>query len=206
MNWTSSETKWLINNYPNKGKDACALHLNRTSDSVKKKAQHLRLRISTSGPFFSQWRTKVQKAKKNIAKDRLIKQQREIFGMSDNSSSSVKGIVLHLPWPPTANTYWRHSRGRHYISPKGVSYRDEVDVKARIFAGLFPKTSKLSVHIDAFPPDNRRRDLDNLCKCLLDSIQKAGVYEDDFQIDMLSLKRQPLKEGKVIVYINKIEY
>ena len=113
-------------------------------------------------------------------------------------------VTLHLPWPPTANTYWRHSQGRHYISAKGIAYRKEVDLKVRIFAGVFPKEAKIAVHIDAFPPDNRRRDLDNLCKCLLDSLQKAGVYEDDFQIDELSLKRQPHKEGKVIVYINKL--
>lgn len=116
----------------------------------------------------------------------------------------IDRIVLHLPWPPTVNTYWRHSRGRHYISARGLSYRKDVDVKARIFAGLFPKEVKLSVHVDAFPPDRRRRDLDNISKCLLDSLQHAGVYEDDYQIDELSLKRQELKDGKVIVYINKL--
>ncbi|AWK42619.1 hypothetical protein GPY51_10980 [Photorhabdus laumondii subsp. laumondii] len=27
---------------------------------------------------------------------------------------------LKLPWPPSNNTYWRHSRGRHFISSKGI--------------------------------------------------------------------------------------
>lgn len=50
-------------------------------------------------------------------------------------------------------------------------------------------TGRLSVEIDAHPPDRRRRDLDNLQKPLLDALEYAGVYEDDSQIDRLVSRR-----------------
>ena len=42
------------------------------------------------------------------------------------------------------------------------------------------------------PPDRRRRDLDNLYKCLFDALGHAGVYEDDSQIDMQETYRLPV--------------
>lgn len=35
----------------------------------------------------------------------------------------------------------------------------------------------------------RRRDIDNLTKCVLDALAHAGVYEDDCQIDDLRVRR-----------------
>jgi crossover junction endodeoxyribonuclease RusA len=46
--------------------------------------------------------------------------------------------------------------------------------------------------MDAFPPDRRRRDLDNIQKPVLDALQHAGVYEDDSQIDLLVTRRRDL--------------
>jgi len=58
--------------------------------------------------------------------------------------------------------------------------------------------------IEAFPPDKRRRDLDNLIKAIQDSLQYAGVYEDDSQIDYLTIKRSILRENKIIVTVTEI--
>ena len=56
--------------------------------------------------------------------------------------------------------------------------------------------------MDAFPPDRRRRDLDNLPKAVQDSIAHAGVFEDDSQIDLLIVRRcEPVKWGKAVVRI-----
>jgi crossover junction endodeoxyribonuclease RusA len=49
--------------------------------------------------------------------------------------------------------------------------------------------------MDAFPPDRRRRDLDNLAKPTLDALEHAGVYEDDSQIDLLIIRRQDVVHG-----------
>ncbi|MCD4830591.1 MAG: RusA family crossover junction endodeoxyribonuclease, partial [Anaerohalosphaeraceae bacterium] len=87
---------------------------------------------------------------------------------------------MTLPFPPTVNTYWRHVGPRTLISRKGREYR-------RAICGLLagggnkkpPRTGRIALCMDAFPPDRRRRDLDNLPKAVLDSLAHAGVYEDD---------------------------
>lgn len=90
-------------------------------------------------------------------------------------------IEITLPFPPSVNTYWRNFNGRTILSAKGREYR--LAVEALMFMQSMPKlTVRLKVEIEAFRPDNRRRDLDNLFKAPLDALGHAGVYEDDSQI------------------------
>lgn len=110
-------------------------------------------------------------------------------------------MVIELPWPPSVNHYWRRQGSRYFVSAEGKAYRDELYYKCASFRGLFKATERLSVTIDAYPPDKRRRDLDNILKSLLDSLQYAGVYADDSQIDFLAIKRNPLREKKIIVEV-----
>lgn len=101
---------------------------------------------------------------------------------------------LELPWPPSINHYWRHAKGRHFISLEGRLYRETVFWKASHYRNQFKPKDKLQIHINAYPPDRRKRDLDNLLKSLLDSLQHAQIYNDDFQIDSLTIVRKmPLK-------------
>jgi len=65
-------------------------------------------------------------------------------------------------------------------------------------------TGRLAVEIYVYPPDRRRRDLDNILKNLLDSMQHAGVYKDDQQIDRLLVIRMPDIGGYVDVVIKEI--
>lgn len=65
----------------------------------------------------------------------------------------------------------------------------------------FDKDARLSVTIYAYPPDRRKRDLDNILKCLLDSLEKAQVFVDDSQIDELIIRRVRPNDGKVVVNI-----
>jgi crossover junction endodeoxyribonuclease RusA len=98
-------------------------------------------------------------------------------------------VTLKLPWPPSINHYWRRWRGRTVLSRWGRSYR--AIVAARLAGSECRCTGRLRVEIDAAPPDNRRRDLDNLLKAVLDALQHAGVYDDDGQIDCLLIRRLP---------------
>lgn len=62
----------------------------------------------------------------------------------------------------------------------------------------------MSIRLD--PPDRRRRDLDNALKGTLDALEKAGVYNDDGQIDKLSIERgEVVKGGALVVRIQAIE-
>jgi crossover junction endodeoxyribonuclease RusA len=114
-------------------------------------------------------------------------------------------IVIDLPWPPTANTYWRRNGSRYFISKRGQDYREYVAKACYAFQGLFIAEDRLRVKIKAYPPDNRKRDLDNLFKSTIDSIQHAGVFVDDCQIDKLSIERMPEHEGKISVCVEKID-
>ena len=86
---------------------------------------------------------------------------------------------LTLPWPPSVNRYWRTFQGRMIISAEGRSYRKAVADQVLIQRGAKHYEGKLRVVIEAWRPDNRKRDLDNLLKAVLDSLTHAGVWADD---------------------------
>lgn len=113
-------------------------------------------------------------------------QAQPLPGVADAGSG-----MMTLPWPPTVNTYWRSVGGRVLISKNGREYRQAVAEMAA--AEGWPKfgAQRVSVHIEAWMPDKRRRDLDNLLKSLLDSLTHAGVWDDDSQIDWLAIWRAP---------------
>ena len=63
----------------------------------------------------------------------------------------------------------------------------------------------LEVDVIVFPPDRRRRDIDNVQKALLDALQHGGAYDDDSQIVRLSIEKgDPVEGGKTIVRIQKV--
>lgn len=63
-----------------------------------------------------------------------------------------------------------------------------------------------SVWINCYPPDRRRRDLDNILKGALDSLVHAKAILDDSLIDELHvLREQPKAPGHVRILIRKME-
>jgi len=99
-------------------------------------------------------------------------------------------LISTLPWPPSVNHYWRHVGPRTLISREGRTFRTNV---CALLGGGGPRKppagGRIALAMDAFPPDARRRDLDNLLKPTLDALQHGGVYEDDSQVDLLLVRR-----------------
>lgn len=113
-------------------------------------------------------------------------------------------LQIELPWPPSINHYWRHTKNGHYISNEGKAYRQLVQYSCLKYKNQFTKKNRLSIYVEAYPPDRRKRDIDNILKSLLDALQHAGIYEDDGQIDKLSINRNLLLKGIVSITIEVI--
>lgn len=113
---------------------------------------------------------------------------------------------LELPWPPSVNHYYRHVGHRVLISREGRAYRQTVcsilrKIDARMLDG------PIVMMIDAHPPDRRRRDLDNILKCILDSLQHGQMYRDDSQIKELHCRMlDPDRTGgRVIISLKPLK-
>lgn len=107
-------------------------------------------------------------------------------------------MIMTLPYPPSANHYWRRVGTKTLISREGRAYRKRIG--SLLAGGGPPYDGRLALMMDAFPPDRRRRDLDNLQKPTLDALEKAGVYWDDSQIDLLITRRaEVMTPGQLIV-------
>lgn len=128
-------------------------------------------------------------------------------------------VVLELPWPPSVNIY--KNLGRTITTKRGKKYQQRVNSPAtkqfyhtvwvRIRAAMATQGlksfqgAKISLHVDAYPPDGRRRDIGNILKVLEDSLQRGGLFDDDFQICRLTVQRMGIiPEGKVIVTVKEI--
>ena len=114
--------------------------------------------------------------------------------------------VATFPYPPSVNNYWilisSKGGGRKVLGKKGKEFREAV---IEMSSSINFEDSRLSVQIDAFPPDRRKRDLDNILKPLLDALESAGMFNDDSQIDTLSITRKEvLKGGAVTVTIETL--
>jgi Holliday junction resolvase RusA-like endonuclease len=112
-------------------------------------------------------------------------------------------IELELPFPPSVNHYWRRVGARTLISRGGRLFRQQV-VSILSDRGVRPLDGDLEVFIELYPPDRRRRDVDNSQKALLDALRQGGAYHDDSQIIHLDTwKREPIPGGMVFVRISK---
>lgn len=114
-------------------------------------------------------------------------------------------LELELPYPPSVNHYYRRVGPRTLISREGRRYRERVGAILRALQ-VRPIDGRLALAADLYPPDNRRRDLDNAMKALCDSLQHGGAFRDDSQIkDMHTHMREPLAPwGKVIVRLEQL--
>jgi len=114
------------------------------------------------------------------------------------------GLRGGMEYPPSANHYWRHVGPRTLISREGRTFRRRV-CAILAAARVVPMDGPLAVAIDVYPPDRRRRDIDNLQKPLLDALEKGQAYHDDSQIKNLHTRMfEPVRGGKVIVRITPL--
>ena len=103
-------------------------------------------------------------------------------------------IQLLLPFPPSVNHYWGQRGNHRFLGKRGKEFRQQV-AEACLESGIKTMHGRLAVHVALFPPDRRKRDVDNILKPLLDACEHAGCFVDDSQIDELHIIRQDAKKG-----------
>ncbi len=106
-------------------------------------------------------------------------------------------IFIDLPFPPTVNSYYGLTRsGIRYVTKKGKQFRADCCVCCHE-QNAYSLSLDYALQLDVilYPPDRRRRDLDNYMKALQDALgthsdlSGANVWEDDSLIDNLNIHR-----------------
>jgi crossover junction endodeoxyribonuclease RusA len=112
---------------------------------------------------------------------------------------------MRLPFPPSTNNYYRSAciKGspRVYISEKGKTFRAEVGFIAH---KAQKRVGRLWLDVRLSSPTRRRYDLDNRLKAIQDALQHSGVYDDDEQIDKITVHRDAPGGGYAIVTLYEL--
>lgn len=109
--------------------------------------------------------------------------------------------MIRLPWPPTVNHYWGHRGSRRFLSPRVKEWRREATVLVRA-ARKATFSGPVAVALSLYPPDRRKRDLDNIVKPVLDALVWGGLLKDDSQVvELRVVKNSPQKPGEVLVEV-----
>lgn len=113
---------------------------------------------------------------------------------------------IQVPFPPTLNHYLTTVRikgkTRKILSQKARTWREDAryTIKMNLPPGWEPIEEGVAVALMVCPPakPNRRRDIDNYVKPVLDAMKQAGVYADDSQVHWLTVFRgEPVDGGCV---------
>jgi crossover junction endodeoxyribonuclease RusA len=97
--------------------------------------------------------------------------------------------TLILPFPPSANRYWRSVPGRGVLlSAEARRYKEDAGMVA-LAAGVRPVDGPVALTVTLYRPA-KRGDLDNRIKVLLDALGGGIAYRDDSQVVELHAYRR----------------
>ena len=95
---------------------------------------------------------------------------------------------------------------RILLSAEGRKYKKAVREYVMLL-GLKPLgDAKLKIEMLLQPRDKRKIDIDNRIKSVLDALQDANLFNNDFQINELTIRRgSPIEGGRLFVKIEEVE-
>ena len=114
-------------------------------------------------------------------------------------------LELLLPYPPSVNSYWGFRGSHRFLTKRANEFKELVLYKVMESKTKGFGKSRLSITVNLYPPDRRKRDIDNPIKPLFDSLVNAKVMDDDSQIfELTVLRHEVIKGGLCQVTIEKI--
>ena len=115
----------------------------------------------------------------------------------------MKKITIEIQEkPPSVNHIWKHSGRRVYLSAEGRKFKENLGNK--VPKEFKPFEGELRVEIDLTFPDNRKRDLDNYPKVILDSLNHKVFIDDSQIIELLIRKKVQKNRPNIIILVEKI--
>lgn len=129
---------------------------------------------------------------------------------------------LTLPYPVSANRYWRHTPRGVYVSKEAQDFKTHAGFIARLNGFPEPLTCRVRLGLTLcpkLPADWHRRakkdsewqskvhsyDLDNVVKVTLDSLNGVA-YVDDAQVwEIIARRGEPVEGGALVVSIEQWE-
>lgn len=103
--------------------------------------------------------------------------------------------------PLSTNHIYRHAGHRVYMTQEGVNLKTSYQWQLKSQYKKKPMEGDVKVELELFFGDNRKRDIDNYHKILLDAF--SGIlWEDDSQIIKLTtIKNKDLKNPRIEINI-----
>lgn len=111
-------------------------------------------------------------------------------------------IRLTLPFPVSANRYWRANRGRVHRSAEAVAYKEQVGWLCAA-AGVEPLRGDVRVSFDFYRPA-RRGDTDNFLKIAIDSLIGFAYIDDSQIVEIHAMRHEGKDDPRVEVAITEV--
>lgn len=113
-------------------------------------------------------------------------------------------MKITLPYPPTANTYWRHVGNRVVKSAEARQYQSAVRLRWLTQEIALPVlTGPVSVIVTVFRP-RRIGDLDNTLKVLLDSLRGLAFVDDSQVVEIHAIRFDDKANPRAVVTVEPI--
>lgn len=125
--------------------------------------------------------------------------------MNQNKKKKMKKAEIKIELdqlPPSSNhVYFRSRNGRMFMSKVGTDFKTMVGWKCNKYV---PIEGEVSVTLEFYFKDKRRRDCQNLEKLLFDAME-GYIYHNDFQISEHTTRRIFSDKEKTIISIKELD-
>lgn len=110
----------------------------------------------------------------------------------------MSALRWSIPYPPFGTNHmyvWTGRGGQRRLCTPAEKWRDRIIVQLRDGGQPKPPPGLLSLRLDLYPPDARKRDVDGPIKLAQDAIADALGF-DDYRIVLLMVRRHPPSKGR----------